>query len=156
MPKTVTTDYDALKTKKEISSKKGKLTFHLHREGASFAIDQLTHVCHAQAVSMEWWHTATINGYQPKILNVGERYALMHSELSEGMEAARKDILKSEHIPEFTGEEEELADAIIRIFDYARAAKLRLGDAFVAKLKFNMERPDHKPEARNAKGGKKF
>lgn len=74
--------------------------------------------------------------------NRGEKIALMHSELSEMLEAVRKhDGQPSEHIPAFTAEEEELADLLIRAFDYAGFFNLRLADAFHAKLLFNLERP---------------
>lgn len=71
--------------------------------------------------------------------NVGEKIALMHSELSEALEADRKD-LPSDHIPQFSGVEEELADALIRIFDFAGHFNLRLAEAFVAKAQFNLGR----------------
>jgi hypothetical protein len=73
--------------------------------------------------------------------NKGEKIALMHSELSEMLEAVRKNIAHSEHIPEFTGEEEELADLFIRGFDYAGRNNLRLAQAVVAKMVFNLSRP---------------
>lgn len=66
---------------------------------------------------------------------------LMVSELGEACEAQRKNITKSEHIPEYTGEEEELADVIIRVFDYCGAYNLRLADAVIAKMQFNATRP---------------
>lgn len=73
--------------------------------------------------------------------NVGEKIALMHSELSEALEADRKN-LPSEHLHEgFTGVEEELADTIIRILDFAGHFKLRLGEALIAKLVYNTTRP---------------
>lgn len=72
--------------------------------------------------------------------NTGEKIALMHSELSEALEADRKN-LESEHIPEFSGIEEELADVLIRIFDFARQRDLRLGAALAAKMQFNLTRP---------------
>ena len=72
--------------------------------------------------------------------NTGEKIALMHSELSEALEADRKD-LDSEHIKGFTGLEEELADVLIRVFDFAQQRSLRLGAAFTAKMQFNLTRP---------------
>jgi NTP pyrophosphatase (non-canonical NTP hydrolase) len=82
-------------------------------------------------------------GFWPEAVesrNKGELIALMHSELSEALEADRKD-LRSDHIPAFTGVEEELADCIIRILDFSGAFKLRLGEAIIAKLQYNATRP---------------
>lgn len=79
--------------------------------------------------------------------NKGEQIALMHSELSEALEGLRKN-LQSDHIPEFTAEEEEIADLLVRLLDYSGGHGLRLGEAFVAKLNYNRTRP--------WKHGKKF
>lgn len=116
-------------------------------------LDALAITCHVLAVSRGWWHDSQTG--DAKELNIGERYALMHSELSEGLEAVRKDLV-SDHIPEFTGEEEELSDVLIRLLDYAGAKRLRLGEAFIAKLRFNAVREDYSVEARECEGGKKF
>lgn len=83
------------------------------------------------------WNTA--QGFWDSA-NTGEKIALMHSELSEALEADRKDLI-SDHIPEFTGVEEELADCLIRILDFAGHYELRLADAFSAKLQYNLTRP---------------
>lgn len=73
-------------------------------------------------------------------LTTGEKIALMHSELSEALEADREG-LQSNHIPGFLGIEEELADVIVRVFDFAGRHKLRLGEAFFAKMRMNVDRP---------------
>jgi len=72
--------------------------------------------------------------------NTGEKIALMHSELSEALEADRKD-LPSDKIDGFSGIEEEFADCMIRIMDYAGKHGLRLGEAIAAKLQHNLQRP---------------
>lgn len=117
-----------------------------YRVPYSVALKDMAIECHARAVVAGWWD---------KPRNAGECIALMHSELSEALEGVRKGA-QDEHLPEFTSEEVEFADALIRIFDYAGARQLRLGEAFVAKLLYNANRADHKPEARAAAGGKKF
>lgn len=73
--------------------------------------------------------------------NTAEKIALMHSELSEALEADRKNIQDSEHIPGFTGIEEELADTLLRLLDFAAFHGLRLAEAVIAKQKFNLSRP---------------
>lgn len=137
----------------------------VYQEGAG-ALNDLVRACHRNAVRSRWWHTKKqreastdmskfVWYMEPKELNFGERIALIHSEISEAMEAGRKD-LPSDKITEFTGVEEELADTLIRIFDLAGAMKLRLGAAFVAKYRYNQTREDHKVEIREAEGGKDF
>jgi NTP pyrophosphatase (non-canonical NTP hydrolase) len=73
--------------------------------------------------------------------NNASKIALMHSELSEALEADRKGIEHDDKIPEFTGVEAELADTIIRILDFSGRHDLRLGEAIAAKLLFNLTRP---------------
>lgn len=72
--------------------------------------------------------------------NVGEKIALMHSELSEALEADRKQV-QDDKIPQFSGLEVELADCIIRILDFAGAYKLDLAGALRAKMLYNLTRP---------------
>lgn len=117
-----------------------------YRVDYSDSLNGLAIECHARAAVAGWWD---------KPRNAGECIALMHSELSEALEGIRKSA-QDEHLPDFTSEEVEFADALIRIFDYAGARQLRLGEAFVAKLLYNANRADHKKEAREAEGGKKF
>ncbi len=71
--------------------------------------------------------------------NAGEMIALIHSECSELLEAVRKP-WPSDHIEAFTGEEEECADIIIRVLDYAYGRNLRVAEALVAKHYFNTGR----------------
>lgn len=72
--------------------------------------------------------------------NTGEKLALMHSEISEALEADRQG-LQSGKIPEFSGVEEELADLLIRVLDFAAYHELRLGEALVEKMRYNLSRP---------------
>lgn len=80
--------------------------------------------------------------------NDGEMIALMHSELSECLEGLRHGNPPSDHIPNFSAAEEELADCIIRIMDTAHARGWRVAEAIVEKMRFN--------EGREHKHGKRF
>jgi len=64
------------------------------------------------------------------------KMALVGSEIGEAVEGIRKPH-PDEHCPEFTSEEIELADALIRIGDYAEKFGLRLGEAVIAKMRYN-------------------
>lgn len=68
------------------------------------------------------------------------KIALMHSELSEALEWLREENPKSDHIPEFTGVEEEFADLIIRVMHFSYYKKFRIAEAVCAKLEFNKTR----------------
>ena len=65
---------------------------------------------------------------------------LIISEVSEACEGDRKD-LRDDKIPQFTMEEAEIADVIIRIFDYAAGCDLRVAEAIVHKMRYNLKRP---------------
>lgn len=86
--------------------------------------------------------------------NFGEVVALMHSELSEALEADRKG-LNDDKLPHRDGREVEFADCIIRILDTAAALGLDVAGALIEKNRFNRQRADHKLESR-ANGGKKY
>lgn len=86
---------------------------------------------------------------------VAQKLCLTHSEVSEAMEGHRKGLM-DDKLPHRTAIEVELADAVIRIADLAGALKLDLGGAIAEKMAFNAVRPDHRPEAREAKGGKVY
>ncbi len=65
----------------------------------------------------------------------------MHSELSECLEAIRHGNPPSEHIPDYFGAEEELADLVIRVMDMACGRGWDVGNAIIAKMEFNGGRP---------------
>lgn len=92
--------------------------------------------------------TAVDKGFWEGERNDGEMIALIHSELSECLEAIRHDNPPDAHCPGFSSAEVELADAVIRIMDMAAGRGWRLGEAIVAKMRYNATRPP--------KHGKKF
>lgn len=71
----------------------------------------------------------------------GTLLCMIHGEVSEAMEANRKSNPPDKHLPEFSSEEVELGDSIIRILDYAEHKGYNLGPAILAKVLFNTGRP---------------
>ena len=124
--------------------------------------------CHGASESAGWWKTAGGQsllrvirepvGPDEKLLAgalIAQKLCLIHSEVSEGMEGARKN-LPDDKLPHRSMLEVELADAVIRIFDLAGALNMDMGGAIAEKMAFNAIRPDHKPENRQAEGGKAY
>ena len=96
------------------------------------SVGRMIQECHSLAKS---------NGFWDEEPNVGEKIALMHSELSECLESLRKGDREDDHLPQFQNSVVELADVIIRIFDFAGYYNLPLAEAILAKHAFNKSRP---------------
>ena len=103
-------------------------------------IRTMQHAVHENAKAHGWWDTQRSDG---------EIAMLVVTEIAEAVEAQRNGGGESTKIPGFSKEEEEYADAIIRILDFAGAKGYRLGPAIIAKHEFNKTRP-------HMHGGKKF
>jgi len=135
-----------------------------HSLRAAAAVNTLVELCHGAAASAGWWLDKRLGPLDIELRDptsrVGkalfaEKLCLIHSEVSEAMEGHRKGKM-DEHLPHHRSEAVELADAVIRICDLAGAAQLDLAGALVDKMAYNAVRPDHKPEARAALGGKAY
>lgn len=103
-------------------------------------ISELAKECHETAISKGWWNQDRTNS---------ELIALIHSELSECLEALRHGNPPDDKIPEFNGAIAELADTCIRIFDMAESNGWDIEGAIIAKMEMNKTRA-------YKHGGKKF
>jgi len=79
----------------------------------------------------------------------------LYKVISEALEGIRKDLMDS-HLPHRPSAEVEMADAVIRIFDFCGMKGYDLGGAIAEKNEYNKNRLDHKRENRAKDGGKKF
>jgi NTP pyrophosphatase (non-canonical NTP hydrolase) len=92
--------------------------------GKRLSINQLVTLAHNNAKKKGFWK-------EPR--ETGTILALIHSEVSEALEADRKGTEE-----EF---QEELADIIIRVFDVAGARKVDLESVICKKMMYNQTRP---------------
>lgn len=119
---------------------------------------ELQAACHEAAVSSGWWTDLRTGEPQTEEVitaSIPTKLLLIVSEVIEGFEGLRKDLM-DDKLPHRKMLEVELADAVIRCFDLAGAAKLDLGGAIAEKMAYNAQREDHKLEVRRQAGGKAF
>lgn len=127
----------------------------IHAIGFVSCFNEMAKRVHETAVDKGWWDmrdllvrvaavhegregTSGLTEFAKKAV-ASQMIALEHSELSEGLEGIRKD-LNDDKIPEFTMEEAEAADTIIRIMDRGVSRKLRIAEAIIAKMAMNKTR----------------
>lgn len=139
----------------------GKSVLSTDAHIAESAGNALRDICYGRAANSGWWiDTETgedVRRWPKKFFSlwVSAKLALVHSEVSEGLEGHRKN-LPDDKLPHRAMLEVELADAVIRVFDLAGGLGMDIGGAIAEKLAFNAQRADHKIENRLAEGGKSF
>lgn len=109
--------------------------------------------CHARSVAAGWYRNPKTG--EPIERNKAEMLMLIVSEISEAMEGIRKNLM-DDKLPHRPMGEVEMADAMIRIFDFCGYCGYDLAGAVIEKLEYNANRADHKIENRVKEGGKAF
>lgn len=115
-------------------------------------LNDLANICHQNAVKKGFYSTIeTIKksfvsddlGEQLRAETLAQiglsRLMLITTEVAECAEGIRKPG-KSEHCPELTKVEEEVADILIRLFDFAGYMKIDLDRAVEVKMAYNAKR----------------
>lgn len=136
---------------------KEQLTEYLYDDHISSVLQILAKECYKNAKDHGFWDdeddllsrlsTDKINEdnrREKRIIGLfnAEKIALEHSELSERLECIRKDPERmDEHCPKFLNLEIEVADELIRALDFCGRRGLRIGEAVIAKMKYNKSRP---------------
>jgi len=90
------------------------------------SIDTLSRICFKVSRDHGFWEDGADR-------NKGEMIALMHSELSEALEGLRDGNMENVA--------EELADTMIRIFDFCGGFRIDIATALIEKIKRNIDRP---------------
>ena len=125
------------------------------RQVDELTVSDLQTLCFQRSHSAGWWDDFLTMPEKYRKYFLASRYALIVSEASEAFEGLRKG-KQDDHLPDRKSEEVELADLLIRVFDYAGGMNFDLAGAIAAKLEYNATRHDHTAEARAAEGGKKL
>jgi NTP pyrophosphatase (non-canonical NTP hydrolase) len=95
-------------------------------------INELQKKIHQTAKDHGWWNDDR---------DIGTILMLIVTEVAEAMEAHRENKQSSENIPQFSGVEEELADIIIRVLDFAGHKGYDMEKILQAKMEYNDTRP---------------
>ena len=159
-------DLEFIENRKDNRKEEEKETF-MESSKIAFVLQMLATKCNENAEKHGFWEDETNllevvktnsllsqngkEGLKKRVISLfnSEKIALEMSELAERLETLRKDPeKKDEHCPEFLSIEVEVADLIIRALDFSGRRSLRIGEALVAKMKFN--------ESRQYKHGKAF
>jgi NTP pyrophosphatase (non-canonical NTP hydrolase) len=82
------------------------------------------------------YRNAVNKGFWEASDNIPEKVMLVVTELAEGVEAYRNDRLSGKD-----GFAEEMADAVIRIFDICGHLDIDIEDEIVSKVLYNEQRP---------------
>lgn len=106
------------------------------------SVKALAEDIHSVAKSQGFWK-------RNKSRNLGEGIALIHLELSNALEAMRVGSPANKHLPMYKQEEVELADAVMRILDFAEGNNLKVVEALFDRLELNRV-------SRGRQNGKKF
>jgi hypothetical protein len=109
--------------------------------------EHMSLIIHEDMVKNGFWrgkkHKDDIQPYSPEEDLC--RHMLMVTEIAEASEAVRKPDKQDDHLPQFPAEAVELADAVIRIMDYAAHKSIAegwdLGNVILKKCEYNRSRP---------------
>jgi hypothetical protein len=133
------------------STYRGRLACGSLGEALEVGGNLMAEACHGLSVEGGWWSGPDAD--HPLV--VPTKLALIHSEISEGLEGHRKN-RADEHLPHHSSLAVELADAVIRIGDLAGRLGIPLGTVIKEKLAYNAVRSDHTAAERAKASGKKF
>lgn len=147
-------DFYSVMNVRELQEDKELIKEILLNRSFQFDIGQMMEISHAVSRNRGWYKNPDTGEEIER--NVPEMIALMHSELSEALEAFRKNLI-DDKLPNRLGIAVEFADLLHRLFDTAAYLNLQdLPHAYVEKALFNLDREDHSLEKRKGEHGKKF